>query len=266
MDTKNVEKHFGRVGATVRVTEPRNKWRQRFGIDIVNDGDGEHFVIEVPQSEEVELLPLEVRPDLRHLLLMVRRGEKDDLTSKVIKDKYLCGHDERHWFVAGVEENTTTVLGAIESLRPGELSGGLARKVRPKNLLRRRNSVFVRQGEWFFVPMPNFTAKEALVLRNEPISRGDGGKPHWCQELYRDGGMPVYVCSRHPRGVATERYLQIVARKAEAKSWDWRIMRRDAVVYARGRISHPDHKTIELPFWHRVLMNSEHREGVVFLD
>lgn len=265
MDTTVVEKHFGRVGARVRIIEPRNAFRPRFGIDIAHDGDGEYFAIEVPNHEEVELLPLEVRPDLRHLLLMVRRGESDDLTSKIIKDKYLCGHDERHWFVAGVEENATTVLRAMESLRPDGL-GSRVGKLRPKNRLRRRNSAFVRQGEWFFVPSPKFEAKESLVLRNEPISRGDGGKSHWCGELYRDGGTPVYVCDRHPRGVMTERYLQIVARKPEAKSWNWRLMRLNAQVYARGRISHPDHKTIELPFWHRVLMNSEHREGVLFLD
>ena len=55
-------------------------------------------------------------------------------------------------------------------------------------------------------------------------------------------------------------------RRPEAKSWDWRIMRQNAQVYARGKVSHPDHKTIVLPFWHRVLMNGEHRRGVVFLD
>lgn len=265
MNTTVVEKHFGRVGARVRIMEPRNLRSPRFGIDIANDSDGEYFSIEVPKSEEVELLPIEVRPDLRHLLLLVRRGESDDLTGKIIKDKYLCGHDERHWFVAGVEDNATTVLRAMESLRPSGLGFGVG-KVRAKDRLRRRNSAFVRQGEWFFIPLPNFQAKESLVLRNEPISRGDGGKPHWCQHLYRDGGTPVYVCNRHPRGVTTERYLQIVARTPEAKSWNWRIMRRDARVYARGRVSHPDHKTIDLPFWHGVLMNSEHREGVLFLD
>ncbi len=265
MDTNLVEKHFGRVGARVRVVKPRNSWNPRFGIDIAQDAGGEYFAIEVPGHEEVELLPLEVRPDLRHLLLMVRRGPSDDLTGKVMKDKYLCGHDERHWFVAGVGDGTTNVLSAMESLRPGEL-GSRVGKLRVKNRLRRRNSAFVRQGEWFFVPSPNFEAKASLILRHEPISRGDGGKPHWCGELFRDGGTPVYVCQRHPRGVMTGRYLEIIARKPEAKNWNWRIMRSGARVYARGRISHPDHKTIELPFWHQVLMNSEHREGVIFLD
>ena len=38
-------------------------------------------------------------------------------------------------------------------------------------------------------------------------------------------------------------------------------------VIAEGKIRHPDHKTIVLPFWHRVAMNIENRvENVVFLD
>jgi hypothetical protein len=47
-------------------------------------------------------------------------------------------------------------------------------------------------------------------------------------------------------------------------------MQRDAAVYARGAIRHPDHRTIWLPFWHRVLMNTETRsrtmQQVAFLD
>lgn len=117
MDTTIVEKHFGRLGARVQVVAPRNRWRPRFGIDIATDGDGEYFVIEVPSHEEVELLPLEVRPDLRHLLLLVRRAQSDNLTSKVTKDMYLCGYDQRHWFVAGVEDSATNVQRAMESLR-----------------------------------------------------------------------------------------------------------------------------------------------------
>ena len=47
-------------------------------------------------------------------------------------------------------------------------------------------------------------------------------------------------------------------------------MYRDANVYARGRVRHPDHKTIFLNGWHRVLMNTENEapgmRKVVFLD
>ena len=34
-------------------------------------------------------------------------------------------------------------------------------------------------------------------------------------------------------------------------------MRRNPGVYARGAVRHSDHATITLPFWHRVIMNTE---------
>ena len=47
-------------------------------------------------------------------------------------------------------------------------------------------------------------------------------------------------------------------------------MVRDAGVYARGTVRHPDHATITLPFWHRVLINTETQSrtmaNVAFLD
>ena len=47
-------------------------------------------------------------------------------------------------------------------------------------------------------------------------------------------------------------------------------MTRNASVYARGTVRHSDHETIRLPFWHRVLMNTETQTRtmakVAFLD
>jgi hypothetical protein len=47
-------------------------------------------------------------------------------------------------------------------------------------------------------------------------------------------------------------------------------MMRNPEAYVRGRISHPDHKTIALHIWHKVVMNtegqSEAMRDVVFLD
>jgi hypothetical protein len=47
-------------------------------------------------------------------------------------------------------------------------------------------------------------------------------------------------------------------------------MRRDPVVHVRRRISHPDHATINLSSWHRVLLNTESgaraSTHVAFLD
>ena len=47
-------------------------------------------------------------------------------------------------------------------------------------------------------------------------------------------------------------------------------MRRDMKVYVRGRVRHPDHKTVYLDGWHEVFTNTENESfavrNVVFLD
>jgi hypothetical protein len=47
-------------------------------------------------------------------------------------------------------------------------------------------------------------------------------------------------------------------------------MRRNPGVYVKGRIRHPDHATITLHVWHRVVMNTEGQSkamrNVAFLD
>jgi hypothetical protein len=47
-------------------------------------------------------------------------------------------------------------------------------------------------------------------------------------------------------------------------------MRRDSLVYVRGRIRHPDHVTGTPHGWHRVFMNTENQSkamrNVAFLD
>ena len=48
------------------------------------------------------------------------------------------------------------------------------------------------------------------------------------------------------------------------------MMKRDAAVYVRGEVRHPDHKTVYLEGWHRVFMNTENRSMAMrflaFLD
>src|SRR5438477_5243903 len=98
---------------------------------------------------------------------------------------------------------------------------------------------------------------EKLILRNEPLIRGNGGKPHWAEFCYRTGGETVYVCARYANGVTEAEYRTMLLVKPTAKSWGWRTMRRNAGVYVRGRIRHADHGTVVLHSWHRVLMNTE---------
>lgn len=127
-----------------------------------------------------------------------------------------------------------------------------------------------RQGEWFFLPQALLVVDKKLVLMREPLTRGNGGKPHWADFCYRDGGEIVFVCPRHPAGLTEPAYQRVIARNPKAKSWGWRTMRRNAGVYVRGRIRHADHQTIMLHSWHLVLMNTEAQakamRHVAFLD
>ena len=174
-------------------------------IDIGHDRRGEFFDIQADDDADVEVL--DVQPKDRHLLLMVRQpAERPGLPDT--KDKFLCGHDERHWFVAGVPERAavSSVVTAKEALKPEfvrNLESG--KKGKRKKRHRRKTDTFVRQGEWFFVPAPGVVADEKLILRNEPLRRGRG-KPHMCEQLYRVGGTTVYVCRQHPNGLTEKEY------------------------------------------------------------
>jgi hypothetical protein len=187
---------------------------------------------------------------------------------------YLCGHDERHWFVAGVPERAgrvTHVHGAMEALKPQEVLDAQRRQgVKGKDRLRRKNAAYVRQGEWFFLPAPTVRVDKQLVLFNEPLSRGNGSKPHMAEFLYRKGGERVYVCNKHPQGLPSHAYLRLLNSRPRARAWNWRMMVRNPEAYVKGKISHPDHKTIDLFVWHRVFMNTEGESQamrhVVFLD
>jgi hypothetical protein len=267
MDTELLVNRFALMGARVQFREIVNNFRRRPqspGIDIGADERGEFFDIRVTRDEGVEYEVVDLRPEMRHLLLLGRREGK--------KEKYLCGHDERHWFVCAVPgASVSGVLTAMQSLQPPRVRWSLRANLRrPKNRFRRRNEAFVRQGEWFFVPEPALVVPEWLVLRDEPLSRGAGSKPHMCQFAFRRGGKSVWVCPRYPQGVLDAQHAQLLAENPKASRWNWQQFRRDPEVFVRGRVWHSDHKTVVLEGWHRVVMNTE-REApfaprVVFLD
>ncbi len=266
MDTFYLQRHFARIGARATVRFLDRPVSGGVSLDIAEDRDGELFDVRVARGAEPELLVLNAEPRLRHLVLMARGDDGQ-------KSKFLCGHDERHWFVAAVPEKrpVSTVRTAMEALKPQLVAAReVQRRVRPKDRFRRRNEAFVRQGEWFFVPVArgtNFVPGE--ILHNEPISRGRG-KPHWVEFLTRSGGETVYVSAEYPHGLETRQYQRLLARQPEARHWGWRTMRRNMRVCVRGRVRHPDHATIHLEGWHEVLMNTENEASamrhVAFLD
>ncbi len=269
MDTSNLLAKFARIGARLKVTDrPSRRSGAVAGIvslDVLEDREGEFFEVGRRTETDPDVAVLDVQPGDRHLLLLVRDGGE--------KQKFLCGHDERHWFVAAVPESAPvgTVRQAKEALKPAEVRSAQGRAgLRAAARNRRKNAAYTRQGEWFFLPVPAFRVDETLVLRNEPLRRGNGGKPHWVEFCYRTGGVTVYVCPRHRDGVTAKQYQKMLKANPRAKAWGWQLMLRNAGVYVRGRVRHADHQTIVLHGWHRVLMNTEAESramrNVAFLD
>lgn len=273
MNVCAIEKAFARMGARLEVQPAADRvgfWSRREEVepldrvvlDIGQDRLGERFTLRLPETVEVQVLNLDAAD--RHLVLMAKDGPA--------KRKFLCGHDERHWFVAAVPEKASvgTVAQAKQALKPVPVQIREARLAVPgAKRHRRKNAAFRRQGEWFFVPAPQVKVPANELLRNEPLSRGRG-KAHWMEFCWRTGGEEVWVCRKRPTGVSPAAHRRLLADEPQAKSWGWRLMRRDPLVFVRGRIRHPDHATITLPGWHQVFMNTESQaaamRSVAFLD
>jgi hypothetical protein len=251
MNVHLIERHFAKIGARAKVDVGQR--RQAVAIDIGNDAQGGFFHVAIPPRRAPELIVVDTQPRKRHLLLMSRDDDG--------KHKFLCGHDERHWFVAAVPERSgaANVVTAMEALKPQAVryQQDQILRVKSNKRNRRRNEAFVRQGEWFFVPVPRWVrVNEKLVLRNEPLRRG-GGKPHVVEELVRDGGETVYVSHQHPNGLTPRQHQLLVSRKPKLRNLNWVVQRRNPQVFVRGKVRHADHKTIVLKDWHQVLMNTE---------
>jgi hypothetical protein len=254
MSTEVLERRFSEIGAHLKVAD--GPWRGVPRIDV----QGSWFDVRFDRGDEpVDLEVVDVRPEDRHLLLLVRRGDA--------KSKFLCGHDERHWFVAAIPESergVTGVAAAKAALQPAVVRDSLA-VVRPKDRLRRRNAAFVRQGEWFFVPAPSVRVDESAVVRKEPLARA-GGTPHILELAFRRGGRTVYVHPTSSRTLSPSEYGRLTPNRRR----DWRPMTADPELYAKGAVRHPDHATVVLRGWHRVAMNTESRavamRFVTFVD
>jgi hypothetical protein len=251
-----LERRFAAIGARVKVERVRAAPR----IDVGVDRRGEFFELRVPVDREAVSV-VDADRDDRCLLLLVRDGSE--------KSKFLCGFDERRWFVAAIPENARGVAGVVaakDALQPEAVRDAVAR-VRPRDRFRRRNTAYVRQGEWFFLPQWAVEVDEREVLRNEPLTRRRG-KDHVLEYAFRRGGETVYVNATHPTGISAAEFELLP--QSQVLRGGWRRMVRDPELYAKGAVRHPDHNTIVLHGWHRVLMNTEHAaramRHVAFID
>src|SRR3954462_6916857 len=110
MNIETIANQFARMGARFRVIRQAvSGLRATFALDIRSDGQGQCFELSTLASS-LDLAVLQVQPQERHLVLLVKNAEA--------KDRFLCGHDEREWFIAAVPGRATTVAQAREALKP----------------------------------------------------------------------------------------------------------------------------------------------------
>ena len=207
--TAEITKAFEAIGAEVLVETSGDT----FEIDVQRSGDREVYRLKYPETNTIDAEVLDVKPKLRHLVLDVFGWRQ------TISERFLCGHDEQHWFVASLpfSRANMTVRGAMEALKPEVVLREQKRKGVKHRRNRRKTAAYVRQGEWFFLPRPKMHVGDRAT-RNGRLIRGNG-KPHRVEWLYRPEG-------------------------------------RDET-FVRGAVSHPDHETIYLEVWHRVVQNNE---------
>ncbi len=158
------------------------------------------------------------------------------LARKTSEEKryFLMGVDERQLFIAQLNDACTSVKQACDSLgRTVQLVEGT-----------RRNT---RQGEWFFLETKE-TVRDAIdagikdgsvIVRkktaiSEAMKHRRGGKPHMADEI------------------AIRKSSSKLEHGYAVRTYDY---------FVRGKITHPDHKTVSFKQWRQVIANNE--AGVV---
>jgi hypothetical protein len=250
----SLKKAFEKIGARVEVVERHvpKRWQSNeggFTLDIRTDKKGEKFDLRIDahRKDALEVVVVDKQPKDRHLLLMVKDGRN--------KQKFLCGHDEMHWFAAPVSKNAADVRRAKESLKPD-----IVKEIQGRTKKRNKSGI-KRQGEWFFIPKRKMKVPAQMIMKNEPIQREGGGKPHLVEEVYRVGGETVYVSgglSDRGKVLNAHEYADLQKRNPQAAKF-YRPAMADAKVFGRGKIRHPDHHTLVLDYWHEIVPNAENK-------
>lgn len=269
---QDVIRGFERMGARLEIRPvPRLGGDKTFDVNVRADrkwatSRDETFLIRVTtQAPPFQLLDVDVRN--RHLVLYAGAQTRDHVAKRQIgAERFLCGHDERHWFVAAISEPVNRVEAAKRSLLPRALRDiGISNG----DLNLRHTKHFKRQGEWFFVPVTDVQTLDRIggspIHRSEPIFRPGGGKRHLVSELVRFGGQEV-VIYRNTEYTPGEWAHLVRENPTMAKARHER-RTKDPEVYCRGKIRHGDHETLMLETWHRLYVNGEIRSGsVAFYD
>lgn len=262
MERRVVEKYFEKIGARITIRKGTSPRGGVLRMNVATDRKGEHFTLTIHpdiEDSEITITLLDYDDKLSQMLLLIRfpelvrkRGSMTSVKTKFFDtQRLLVGKDEMHWFVAGVTQSTN-IRQAFENLRPQAVRVAIKRNgVKSKDWRKRKTKGFIRQGEWFFVPVHFVEDEKTIIHKNEPIFRPGGGKPHYVEELIRFNGDVVYV--RGNDVISEDQYKNV---KDSDKIFYHQQMR-VARALGRGKVKHSDHHTIELKGWHEIHISAE---------
>lgn len=257
---ENLLKKFEKAGLRLRF-ENINRNSDIFGMRVSGGMHKEVFEMQ-PGHETNTIEVLDSDKDAKQILLMVKEEEREFTTTEwdtkqqthvevkrktdPSKRKFLIGMDERSYFMAPVADNSINIRDAKEKLRNPNL---------------KRSDSITRQGEWFFVraheqDFINEEVESGRAIKYSKVGIGAvignrGGKPHVGDEVVR---------------IRTERFPQEDLKPSLERLYRGIRSGRDLslpgdMVFVRGKVRHPDHKTVEFSAWHRVYRNTEDRES-----
>jgi len=267
MERKWLEKQFEKMGGRITIRKGTSPNGGVLRMNVATDKQGEHYTLtihpDIDEVNDIHIQVLDYDPQLKQMLLFIRsprmfrenrKGREIVTRSKnptdFVDERLLVGRDEMHWFVAGVTMSRT-IREAFALLRPQAVNVAMNRSgVKTKEWKKRKTKGFVRQGEWFFVPVHFVEDKNTIIHKNEPIQK-PVSKPHYVEEIVRFGGETVYT-----RG---DQILTVLQWKKLSKDeqYLYRQQVRGARVLGRGKVKHPDHHTVNLVGWHEIHLSTE---------
>jgi hypothetical protein len=236
---ESIEKKFKEAGLRLQLVE-LNDNADIFGLSVEGGIHNEVFVMQ-PGHETNTVQVLDIDKKEKQVLLHVKEEERtfttrewDRRKKKYVEVPHKTPANKRKLLLGMDERSYFAAPVAENSINIRDA------KERLKNPDLEKNVKTVRQGEWFFQPVKDgsfieeaLRSGEAVINRKVGIGAlmgTPGGNPHVVDEIVR--------------------------------------VRRETLdqFFARGKVRHVDHKTVEFTQWMRILPNTEERRTGSFTN
>lgn len=253
LNKAELEKSFSKIGAKLEVISSRwNQGKTGFQFYRKNNTKDTFVLILKEDNQLVDVKVIDINVRIKHLVIMFNSYSKT--LKQKIKVKYLCGLNEKQYFAAPILSGNfgPGVEGAMHSLRPKNITKNLNMK-RENRTNSRMTGEYIRQGEFFFVPYPEFSPLDGIYHKNHSLVSPKSNK-HICEELVRVGQKTMYDAGTS-KMLTAEEFAALPPEQKKYPNYK-REVRIPGRIFVRGYVRHEEHRTIYLQDWHEVFRNT----------